>query len=113
MVRPNRTTAAVQHSDHDGDLRYETISIFMFLYIIMLTYFACITFSEAMSGNPHFEKPLRSDFQASMPRALRTAKERVRSRKRGTRSTAAPNNELQRRRDFWSDQQPEEEAGDL
>ena len=113
MVRPNRTTAAVQHPDHDGDLRYEAISILMFLYIIIPTSFACITFSEGVFGNPHFQKPLRSDFQASMQRALPTAKERVRSRNRGPRSTAAPNNELQRCRDFWSDQQPEEEADDL
>ncbi|XP_076664959.1 uncharacterized protein LOC143367219 [Andrena cerasifolii] len=67
---------------------------------------------EAGSGNPHFGKPLRSDFQVSMQRALRIAKERVRSRKRGARATAA-STDFQRRRDFWSDQQPEEEADDL
>ena len=84
----------------------------MFLYVIILTYFACITFSEAASGNPHFNKPLRSDFQVCMQRALRTANERVRSRRRGPQATAAPS-DLQRRREFWSDQQPEEEADDV
>ena len=73
---------------------------------------ACITFSEQWLGTRISQSPSDSDFQASMQRALWTTKERVRSKKRGPRATAA-STDLQRRRDFWSDQQPEEEADDL
>ena len=78
----------------------------------MLTYFACITFSEAVSGNLHFAKPLRSDFQRSIQQALRAAKERVRSKKRGPRATAA-SNVSRMRHDLWTDDQQPEEEPDL
>lgn len=39
-----------------------------------------LTFSEAMSSNRYSDKPTRSEFQRQMREALRTAKQRCRSK---------------------------------
>lgn len=63
----------------------------------------CILFTDAMCNNKHF--PTRSEFQTQAKEALRAAKERARSRLRGPRARMAN----PRDRDFWNDQEPEEE----
>jgi len=62
-------------------------------------------FSEAVCTNRHFEKPTRSEFQMQFREALRTAKERLRHRLRGSR--IRPNNRERINRRLWSDEQPE------
>lgn len=66
-----------------------------------------VSFSEAVSSNHYFDKPTRSEFQRQIREALRTAKERCRSKTRMRRMRHAGN----QRRDFWNDD-PEEERVD-
>lgn len=58
---------------------------------------------EAVSNNKYFKKPNRSEFQTHMREALRTAKERNRSRRNNNRR-------LQSGRDYWDDEETEENA---
>lgn len=61
-------------------------------------------FLDAVCNNRYIQNPTRSEFQVQMHEALRTAKERSRSRARGLRSIAAN----PRPRNFWNDEQREE-----
>jgi len=63
-----------------------------------------LLFTDAVCNNKHFPKPTRSEFQAQAKEALRVAKERAR-RLRGPRARMANPKD----RDFWNDQEPEEE----
>lgn len=76
-----------------------TINIRIFFYVY------CILFAEAVCNNKHFPRPTRSEFQAYAKEALRTAKERARSKLRGQR-VQVPN---RRNRDFWNDERELEE----
>jgi len=60
----------------------------------------CIFFSEAICNNRYFEKPTRSEFQAQMREALRTAKGRLQSKIRGPRKQ--PGDGINR--NFWNDE---------
>nr|XP_012214534.1 PREDICTED: uncharacterized protein LOC105667362 [Linepithema humile] len=62
-----------------------------------------IAIYEAISSNRYFNKPTRSEFQLQIREALRTAKERCRS-KAHKRRTRTDNH----RHDFWSDDVPEQ-----
>lgn len=59
-----------------------------------------------MCNNKHFDKPTRSEFQAHMREALRTAKERLRSKTRGHRMQMVNN---RNRRNLWSDERSDTE----
>lgn len=69
-----------------------------------------VSFPEAVCRNRHFEKPTRSEFQAHMREALRVAKERCRNKMRGSRTRTAVRRDT--RRDFWSDERPEDNDDD-
>jgi len=88
-------------------IRYIFLYLFVNIFICLTNDSVfCISFSEAVSNNRHFEKPTRSDFQMHMREALRTAKERLRHRLRGSRTQTA--NFMIRRQDFWNDERPEQ-----
>lgn len=63
-------------------------------------------FSEATCRNKYFKKPTRSEFQRQIREALRTAKERCRSKRRGPRSRAAD----PRIRTFWNEEEELEQS---
>ncbi|XP_036146328.1 uncharacterized protein LOC118646786 [Monomorium pharaonis] len=65
---------------------------------------------EAVCRNRYFEKPTRSEFQACMKEALRTAKERHRSRTRGPRPRRAAREQI--RRDLWNDEREDDNEND-
>ncbi|XP_070167936.1 uncharacterized protein [Polyergus mexicanus] len=62
---------------------------------------------NAVCNNRYINNPTRSEFQAQMREALRTGKERWRSRARGPGSTHPVN---PRPRDCWSDERQQEES---
>ncbi|XP_067215271.1 uncharacterized protein [Linepithema humile] len=59
---------------------------------------------DGVCNNRHFQKPTRSEFQAQMKEILRTAKERLRHKRRGPR-TQSTANRRRIHRDLWNDEQ--------
>ena len=84
----------------------------MFIYIIMLTYFACITFSEAVSGNPNFNKPPPIGLSAIYAGGTADREREDTQQEAWSTGNGSPS-DLQRRRDFSRDLQHEEEADHL
>jgi len=84
-------------------LKYICHYFFLNIFVI-IAYFTynvtCISFSEAVCNNKHFEKPTRSEFQAQMKKALRTAKERLRSKMRPRKQFVT---DVTIRRNMWND----------
>lgn len=91
-----------------GKIFFISLHILLNILVRLTNYrISCISFSEAVCNNRHFERPARSDFQAHMREALRTAKERLRHKMYRTRTQTA-NSRIRQRQDFWCDERPEE-----
>lgn len=79
----------------------------MCLFPLMYLNIICISVPNGVCNNRHFQKPTRSEFQAHMKEVLRTAKERLRHKRRGPR-TQSTANRRRIHRDLWNDEQQEE-----
>lgn len=110
-----RLTMAIYRMTIYSNIVVASIIIIYSIFSLITIIYCDVSFSEAVCCNKYFDKPTRSEFQTQMKDALRTAKERHRSKVRGP-NRRAQINAPSIQRDFWNDeeenQQRDEEANE-